>query len=263
MLNILKSDLYRLFRSRAFYICTFIATLIFVAGAFLSKWANELSAKSQNLDTIPELPFKSGIYYGIGAFTDGSLRLYLAVFIAIFITAEFVYGTMKNAVSKGYSKIQIYLSKLITMTIASYIMLLIMFVFGVLAGTIVTGNFGEATENLTMEALRAVGIELLLYMALTSIFVMIAMIVRNNGGTIAVNVIGVVTFGSFIYQILDMLFDSNTSFSYYGLQNNIALFYNNLDRPGDEMIRAICVGLVFLIVTVAIGMAAFKNSDVK
>lgn len=264
MSNILKSDFYRLFRSKAFYICTLIATLVFASGAFLTKWANELLAKNQNLDTVPELPFQSGIYYGIGAFTDGSINLYMAVFIAIFVTAEFVYGTIKNTVSKGFSKIHIYVSKLITMVTASFIMMFIMFVFGVIAGTMVSGNFGEATENLTMYALRAIGIELLLHTALASIFVMIAMLVRNNGGTIAINVIGIITFGSVIYQLLDMLFsnDFNTSFAKYGLQNNIGFFYNNLNLPMEDIVRAIGVGVVFFVVSFVIGLSVFKNSDV-
>lgn len=262
MINLLKSDFYRLFRSRAFYICTLVSSIIFAAGAFLIRWSSQLIAKVQKLETVPELPFKSGISYGFTAFTNGNLPIFMSIFIAIFVTAEFVHGTMKNAVSKGFSKIMIYISKLITMTAATLIMILTMLILGLVSGTIVSGSFVAGGDDFLL-LLRMVVIEILLHAALTSVFVMIGMIIKNNGGTIAVNIIGVSMLGPLIYQILDMLIDPKKSFALYGLQNNIVLFNLNLVRTSEDIIRAILVGIVFLAATAAAGLLVFRKADVK
>lgn len=262
MINLLKSDFYRLFRSKAYYICILVSCLLFAAGAFIIKWSNQLMAQAQKLETVPELPFKSGLSYGFTAFSSGDVHIFMAIFIAIFVTAEFTHGTMKNAVSKGFSKIKIYLTKLITMTAATYIMVLVMLLIGFAAGTIVTGNFIAEGDNFAL-LLRMVAIELLLHLSLTAVFVMIGMIIKNNGGTIAISIIGIFTFGPLIYQLLDMLFDPKKSFTNYGLQNNIKFFYLNLEKTSDDIIRAILVGLAFFVVTTAAGLLTFRKADIK
>lgn len=258
--NLLKSDLYRLFKSKSFYVCMAVAALLMAGGAFLNKWALEMAARNSGMPA-PELPFKNGIAYGLTVFSSGDIHLFMAILIAIYITSEFTHGTMKNVVSKGFSKIQIYISKLIAMSVATYTMLAVMLVFGTIAGFIVTGTFGETTADFVPQAFRMIGIELLLHTALASVFVMIAMIIRNGGATIAVDIIGVFTVAPLIYSLLDWLFDANIT--QYSLQNNIQSFNYNFVKTGDEIIRSILVGLIFLVATAAIGMFAFKNTDVK
>ena len=260
MSNLLKSDFYRLFRSRTFYICTFIASLMMFAVAFLEKWSDEMLAKAQKIEQT--LSFRNGVELGLEAFSGGDATIFIAILTAVFVTSEFVHGTMKNAVSKGFSKIQIYLSKVITMTVATFILIFCMFVFGTISGTMVSGNFGDSSSTFVWQALRMVGIELLLQTALTSLFVMIAMVVRNNGGTIAINFIAVISFGPMIYVLLDYIFKPENSLSNYGLQNNIFSFSNALAKSGDEILRSILVGVAYLVVTTFIGMSAFKKSDI-
>lgn len=260
--NLLKSDFYRLFRSKAFYICTLISTLLFMAGPFILQWSMRMIAKSQNSDVIPELPYKSGISYGFTSFSSSDVHLFMAILIAIFVTAEFMHGTMKNVVSKGFPKTSIYISKLITMTAASHIMILMMLAFGVLAGTIVTGAF-KAPDDDFLLLFRMAGIEVLLHAALTSVFVMTGMVIRNTGGVIAVNIIGIFTLGPIIYQILDLLFKPKTSFTSYGLQYNINAFQMNLVKTASELTRAIAVAVIFFAVTSAAGILFFRKMDIK
>lgn len=262
MINLLRSDFYRLFRSKAFYICVVIWTFLFAIGAFLAKWLNDIVAKSQNIDTVPELSFHSGIAYGLTVFNDSNMSLFMAIYIAIFVTAEFTHGTMKNSVSKGFSKIQIYLSKFITMSGAVYLTMLILFLSGLITGTIVSGNFLDTSEDFAIKAIGMIGMELLLYAAFTSVFVMIAMIIRNNGGTIAVNIIGML-FAPFIYQLIDVFFSPAKSFSQYSLQNNIIFAHYNIEKTSGDILTTILVGVVFLVVSMTIGLFTFKNTDIK
>ena len=104
---------------------------------------------------------------------------------------------------------------------------------------------------------------MLLYTALTALFVMIAMIVRNNGGVIAINILGVISFGTLILSLLEYLFDSKIKFTEFSIQYNISQFYMSMDLSSSTYIRALIVGLVYLIVSTGIGIFAFSKSDIK
>jgi ABC-2 type transport system permease protein len=95
MKNLLKSDFYRLFKSLSFYICTAVAVLLFGSGIFLMDWANKIMAAQSN--TVVELAFKNGLEYAATAFMNSNILMIIAIFTAIFVTAEFAHGTIKNA----------------------------------------------------------------------------------------------------------------------------------------------------------------------
>lgn len=265
MINLLRSDFYRLFKSRAFYICTIVSVTLLAASIFIMDWSIRMTANLGNENSINLLmPYQDGISYGMIAFSGGDVHLFMAIFIAIFITAEFSQGTMKNVVSKGFSKTQIYLSKVITMTTASFIMIFSMFVFGTLAATFVIGSFGDITGSFLGQMLKTIGIELLLHTALTAIFVMVAMTIRSSGGVIAINIIGVISLSSLIYTALNYLFKNKIDFSQYSLMNNISLYHNmNPSVTGEDFLRSFLVGVAFLAVITIGGIFIFKKADVK
>lgn len=260
--KLLKADFYRLFRSKSLYWCSLVFTALLCGSAYIMHWANTLQENAKvTIQTVS--PLQNGITYGLWVFNGGDSHLFMAIFIAIFITSEFSYGTMKNIVSKGFSRYQIYLSKLITMTASTMFMMLIAFVFTTITATILTGKLGDFTWTFVGQIFQMLGVELLLHTALTSLFLMISMLIRNNGGAIAVSIIGVISFGSLIYTGLELLFKNKIKFSNYGLRNNIILFFQNLAPPASDILRALCVGIVFLAVTSTVGMLVFENTDVK
>lgn len=261
MLNLLKSDFYRLFKSKSFYICTIVYTILRIASAVIMEFTVRLIANNANVTTVPGSVLKDGISYGLTSFTQGGANLYIAIFVAIFITADFTHGTMKNVVSKGFSKLQVYLSKIVTMMAVTYLMLLTSFIFSTITATILTGKFGTFTLTYVGQIFQVIGIELLLYAALVAVFTMIAMVVRNAGGTIAINIVGIVMVGPVIFQVLE-LFVKKIHFTDYELSQNIISFIN-LTPNSEDVIRAIIIGLAYFVVTTGVGILAFTKSDVK
>jgi ABC-2 type transport system permease protein len=223
-------------------------------------WANK--ALGEENEMYSELPFKDGISYGLSALSNGNVQMLLAIFTAIFITSEFSHGTMKNVVSKGFLKLQIFFSKLITMIIAVYIIILANIIVGTLSATIVTGTVGDFTGEFVGEMLKTVGIELLLNAALAAVFVMVAMVIRNLGGAIAVSILGVLTLAPLIYTALEVFIKSKIDFTEFSLLFNI-MFYINETAAGSDYLRSSIVGIIFIVATTALGIFAFKKSDVK
>lgn len=222
--------------------------------------ASKLNANVEGIPT--SLPYQDGLSYGLTAFSDGNIELLLAIFLSIFITADFSHGTMKNVVSKGFPRFKTYLSKLVTMIIAAFLMIVTSFITGSIVGSIVIGSFGHFTGAFVGQLVSVIGVELLLHMALISVFVMVAMIVRSNGGVIAINILGM-SFVPMIYTLLEYLFHNKITFSKYGLMNNIQFYLLNTTATGEDFLRSVIVGLLFLTVTAALGILAFRKMDVK
>ncbi len=258
MSKLIKADLYRLFRTKSYYICTGILLVMSILSLLIMKGTEIFLG-----EVVFSLLELTGISYGASAVAGGDIVIFTAIFISVFITQEFVFGTMKNVVSKGFSRVKIYLSKLITMIVATAIMLIALFIVSTVAATIATGELGEITGTFVLEFLRMFAIELLLYSALSSVFVMIAMIVRSNGATIAINIIGVIMFSSLIYELVSLLFKRKYNFYDYSLLNNINTYYINMSPAFEDIIRSIIVGVAFLTVSTLIGVLVFRKTDVK
>ncbi|HWT76912.1 MAG TPA: ABC transporter permease subunit [Mobilitalea sp.] len=261
MNNILKSDFYRLFKSKSYYICAGVAVFLLVLNICLAKWLIVSTNQGDVANTI--LPYKDGISYGLTVFANSNILMIIAIFTAIYITAEFAHGTMKNAVSKGFSKLQIYLSKLTVMTVAAFLILFVTFLAGVISASIITGTVGDFTSKYIEYILKIIGIELLLNLALTSVLVMVAMVFRNLGGVIAIDILGVLSLGTLIFNILELIFDGKIKFTEYSLLNNISFYFQNQTATGSDYLRSTIVGIAFLVVFAALGTLIFKKADVK
>lgn len=272
MVNLLKSNFYRMFKSKAFYICTIVYTAINCLILIMLKLAENVSQPAADTSLEAEaaasglMRYKDGVSYGIELISEGDALFFIAIFSAVFITAEFAYGTMKNIVSKGFERYKVYISILIPVIAASFIMSAINFLVSTALASIFIGSVGSFDGDLLLKTLRFVGIEMLLYAAFVSLFVMIALIVRHNGGVIAIDII-IVMFGRLIYQLLELIvcnvFKINFDFSFidYSLQNNIFAAINTI--KGEHILRPILVGLIFLAVTLALGLIHFERTDVK
>lgn len=258
--NLLRSDFYRLFKSKSFYICALISSFLFGLNLFITYWASR--STPQMKEVYASMLPKNGIAYGLSAFANGNVQMILGIVIAIFVTAEFSHGTMKNVVSKGFSKVQIYFSKFITMLAATYMIILVTFLAGTLIATFTSGKFGDFSSDNIALIFKTVGIELLLNAALTALLVFVAMVVRNLGGVIAINILGVMSFGPLIFKLFEYLTKSKIKFTEFSLNYNIAHYITETVKASDYL-RSTIVGLVFFAVATALGIFAFLRADVK
>lgn len=259
MLNLLRSDLYRFIRSKSFYICTVISIALFVINALALKWTSTLSGSQT--EVITNMIPSGGMEYGISVFSGNALML-LGIIVGIFVAAEFSHGTMKNVVSKGFLKWKIYLAKFISVLLATYFVLFITMVAGVLAASFLFGGLGDFTGAFVAEMFKIIGIEMLLYVAMTSFFLMVSMVVRNLGGVMAIVIIWPALVEPLLFQLLQLVSKNKIHFSDYSLVNNISL-YKNVPVIGGDYLRSTIVALVYLVLTLGAGIYLFQKSDIK
>ena len=281
MLNVLKSDLYKLFRSRALYICLLAAVLFILIVPFsLEALQNMMKTMSPEDMAIIEQTSESGVqgmnvglssttllseeplsgqWYLGNVYSGNTLLLVLVIFISIFVSAEFSHGTIKNIASKGVSRSKIYLSKLLTVMIVTAIFSLVLAAVGTLAASCMWG-FGPVSGEVIWQCIRLVLMQTLLHIALVSFFMMICFIMKNSGAAISINICSMM-FIPTIFALIDKLLKKDAWIS------NIwpATYINSLVTLTPEMsllIKALAIALIYIVVSSALGMFVFHKKDI-
>lgn len=251
MLNLLRADFYKLRRSKSFFICLGIV-ILFVAYIIID-FSSSAHIKEQ---LSPSTFHWVYMLFKERAFLPYFIPLLQAIFITMLITSEYSTGTIKDSVSLGFSRMKIYMSKLITVSVGSILMMLAAIFTTAITSIFVFGMYGSFSMFDLLLLLRMFLIQVLLYTAYGSIFLMIAFLIKNIGGTMAFNI-----FFSLILGSLGSLVGN----SYLG---RILLLMNfsptSIPHPQAVDIRiAFAVALSYLILCSGIGGFTFKKQDIK
>ena len=281
MLNLIRSDFYKLKKAKYFWICMAIAIALAIGTIFLLDFTYKMQGElmsvqkeqqqsgldeagmNLSLEGFPDSKEDLTASNQLLSFFSGNITLLLAVLISLFAGSEFNNGTIKNIATKNYSRGKIYLSKLFTSILVSIILTLIFVLVSTVTATFLWG-FGDVSSGYWKDTLAAAGIELLLISAFASIFVMFSMIIRQNGGSLAVNIC-FLEFTSLVVMIGEMLLKKITGKTFllsdYLLDTNMLAVCR--DPGSSSMIRGAAVGSLFLAATVVIGMWNFSKRDIK
>ncbi|MBQ4524048.1 MAG: ABC transporter permease subunit [Lachnospiraceae bacterium] len=280
MYHILKAEIGKLFRSRTFLICSIIAALMSVILLASYKMMSEVYTPEFIENLNQQTATQSGVSFqaseeldlsffqnlsGISmlemSFAGDVIQTLLAVLVSIFVCTEFSGGAIKNIASRGFSRTKIYTAKYIVCVIGGIILSIVVLLTTFLGGTLLWG-VGETGGDFIGNLLTFLGVQFFLIAALTGLMVFVSMVVRNTGGSIAINVC-VIMFASMIFQLFDLLIDSETfRVADYWIGNIVAQI-TSLSIPSELLERGIIVGVVTLLVTYIAGAAQFKLGDIK
>ncbi len=261
MINILKVDLYKMFKTKSFYVIGIILITFSALNAYMyariTLDANEkigISLDSFNFFTV----FMQII---------SSLVIYMTLFVVLFMVSEFSNGTIKNIATKGYLRESIYFSKLIAGIISTLIYISVVTLAIYLPYIFVLR--GHITNEFEMPKyfVNSLFIILLHFLAYISIGLMIASLVRKSG----ISIVCLFAFLALIPLLLDILdkllgyvVETEFRMSNYFISTNLkyALSYTDLSIPDKDIVRVILVPICFFVASVAIGVTAFKKRDI-
>jgi ABC-2 type transport system permease protein len=251
LLNLLRADFYKLRRSKSFIICLGL-TVLFVAYIIID-FGSSAHIKEQ---LSPSTFHWIYMLFQEKAFLPYFLPVFQAIFITMLITNEYSTGTIKDSVSLGFDRTKTYTSKLIAVSVGSILMMLVAIFTTAITSIFVFGIYGSFLMYDLQLLVRMFLIQVLLYTAYGSVFLMIAFLIKNIGGTMA--------FSIFFSLILGSL-GSVVGNSYLG---RILLLMNfpptAVPNPQAVDIRiAIAVALAYLILCFGIGGFTFKKQDIK
>lgn len=129
MINLLNAGLFKLSRSKMFFIIA-----LMVLGIALVIFLNNASNNLQNV-SLNNMSLNSIILMG----------LFMAMFSSLFLGEEFTYGTIRNKIIMGHSRIKIYMSNLIISIITGIIFETIYIV-----ATLILGSFVGIDMHITI-----------------------------------------------------------------------------------------------------------------
>ena len=281
MLNLIRSDIFKLRKAKYFWILLFINILLAVGTVYLLDFTYKLAGDSMEaqlsqeqaaLDDAGMNVSVEGIPTGhdqlsasgqLLTFFAGNTTLLMSVLISLFVGREFNNGTVKIIASRNYSRLKIYLSKLLVGILASILFTLVFVLAATLTATALWG-FGDVSGSYASQLLLKGALELLLGASYVSLFVMFSILIRQSGGSLAANIC-FLEFTSLLVTLGEMLIHHflgrTVTLSDYLPDMCMTALTQNPDR--NTLLRAALVGVCFLLVPAVLGAASFRKRDIK
>lgn len=295
MLRLIKAELYKLFRTRAFKVLCIIALMLGIFLVGMSKlMASEDFIKSSLKGMSPEQqeqfmnqlnstngedaplvqPGNMGFHLNSkdifhptakeifhGSFGAGTIEILLAVLIGAMVAGEYSTGTIKNILAYGKKREYYYISKLIASSIGFAIMLLIMVSTATIGSTIMFGWGQDFNLSEAVHIFMVFGAALIVGMAVISLLMLLAILVKSNGTTIGVGIVVLTvlpTVLSFLYgkfDWFDKIYESTVSYNW--------AVATSIKAANDDLIKSVTVGAITLLIPAMVGIMVFKKQDIK
>jgi ABC-2 type transport system permease protein len=256
-MNLIKSEFYKLKVSKSFTICLLVCAglAVFIAIALnmgvAGRAAEDFEAIAETISAVTFLELTLGL---------GFLPTLFAIFVSLFTAGEFHNGTMKNYVSRGFNRVQIYLAKFTVSGIAILAMLAVNILFSCVIGILFWGFDPYSVATIGSLAIMLFGVGLLM-LAYSSVFVFVSMWLRNIGATVAVNV-GLVFLFSSVLMAINYIIGGSLTLSDYWLTDSITALAS-LSPENGIVQRGIIVGLCYLVGSTVLGSILFKTQDIR
>ncbi|MDD3410872.1 MAG: ABC transporter permease subunit [Eubacteriales bacterium] len=254
-MNMLRSEFYKLKKSKAFWACV-AACILF--GAFLplalqqAVLSGESEVRDLALSAVNILSFSFGMPF---------LSLIVGVFISIFVSSEFHYGTMKNALSKGMPRERVFLTKFAACAAAVTGMFILFIASILISGTCFFGFDPQGVFQLG-SFLGMLLTTWLLFMAYTAVFEVVAMNMRSNGAAIATNICMVTVFPTILKALDFLLKSTGVKLSSLWLDGGVSAV-TALPMGAGAVGSGLLMAVIYLAVMGAVGIALFRKTDVK
>ena len=281
MLNLIKMDLYRMFRTKSLYVIWIVlaAALLFTtilcktdyeilneADAVQQEQVAELTTENINVGMMVTLPTEPGekvtvfdIFFGN---SQGKFyALFLVIFSVLFSTADISSGYIKNIGGQVQSRGALVISRAIALAVFTIMTLAGVFVFQAVANGIIFGylEWGDARAILLYFAT-----EVVLHYALVLICMTIAVTLKNNVISMVIAVCLTMNVMTIVYGLV------NNAIQKMGIQNFQIYEYTitgklsllPMNPGGKECLAAFGVALAFIVATIVAGSVVFQKRDI-
>ncbi len=275
MFNMVRMDLYRMFRTKALYVIWIVMALIMLLTTALSLMAQEMPEPQEYIQqeteenvnlgmsvSLPTLPGKQiTVLDEVYANTTAKFTaLFLVIFAVLFATADINSGYVKNIGGQVPNRGALFLSKTAAMlvftalTMIGYVLLQALFC-RICFGYLVWGNISALLWYL--------GIQILLHYALTLICMAIAVVLRNNVFSMIIVICLCGGISALIYGLIDNLMHKlgvqDFQIMKYTVTGQIAMV--PLEPSSGDILMPAVSSMGFLLAMSFIGSTVFAKKD--
>ena len=281
MLNIIKMDLYLMFKTKSMYVIWIVLAAILLITTSLCKTdyelLNEKDAMKQEQVTEPTvdninvgmmvtLPTEPGekvtVFDIFFANSQGKFyALFLVIFAVLFSTADISSGYIKNIGGQVGNRGSLIFSRSIALSVFTVLTMTGAFLFQAAANCIV---FGELEWGNTKAILSYFVAELALHYALVLICMAIAIILKNNVISMVIAVCLSMNVMTIVYGVI------NSAIQKIGIQNFQIYKYTitgklsllSMNPSGNECLAAFGVAMVFIVMMISVSSVVFQKRDI-
>ncbi len=279
MTNLIKSDLYRYFKSKHFLVICIVAGVLAVLTPLLNFLLGLVVAKLDNEILIEEIRYSSSSLASMqNSFNPSSLfGFLLPIFVAIILASEFKDGTIRNKIICGYAKEKIHLSNMLSTFIFIATVMLgygivtfivsVMFFNPVPAGVAVGGYIGNMFLSVLFDVLS--------YIFVASVVLLLVMLIRTQGLSAFIYIVLIFGFqliGTVIASIINVIDTYETNMegiiTFLNVLNWINPFYLMgtiviADYPTSLIVSNIITPIIWAGINCYLAYLLLKKKDIK
>ncbi|KEI80186.1 hypothetical protein EXM30_13595 [Clostridium botulinum] len=183
----------------------------------------------------------------------GPILEILIIFMAgEFIIKEYSYGTLKNILSYGHKREQVYISKIIIMLVVTFILTFLL-LFGTVIVAFISGAIREFSYGEILGAINFILLICIVFTAMASIYTFLCTLIKSKSLIVTIGLIYIFVSATCIGRI-----------PYQKYTPTFMLMDIGIVPPSIQNIHHIIMTCIILvIVTSFIGLFIFKKQDIK
>lgn len=199
----------------------------------------------------------TGVGRMLAALSNVYVVVILGVFTAVFICGDFGNAVVKNIITKGYTRKEIFFAKHFITLIACEGMALVSMIAGFLCGVLMWGNVGEWS----LKVLGLILLQLLLVAAFHALFSFLAFALKRVGTAMAI-AIAIPVGMSLVLTLVDLLINNpDFQLSRFWLDSGLTDAAKLSSSGSDLLISALC-GAAYLAVFTLLGYLSARKREV-
>lgn len=283
MLNMIRMELYRMFKTKSLYVIWLVlaAGILFTTGLSADEMKTytmeekqemyEYATGQQKSDTVNlgmdvTVPTKPGDTVSVFDLFYGNIKgkflaLFMVIFAVLYSTADMTSGFIKNIAGQVRDRRGLVFAKGVSLFVYTVLTMLIFTGIQTISNALF---FDELVFGPVKEFLQYAGIQTLLHFALLIIVMCIAIVLRNNvismmlSVCLCMNVL--VIFYSFLDNLIAKAHIKNFHVLEYTVTGNISLLETNV--TAKMAVTALAVSIAFVIVMIEVCSTVFKKRDI-
>lgn len=280
MLNMIKMDIYRMFRTKSLYVIWIIMAAAVIFTTCMSKidydmapeetneqqMAQEAQEEPVNLGMEVMLPTEPGetvtVYDLFYANTQAKfIALFLVIFAVLFGTADVNSGYIKNIGGQVRNRGHLVIAKMVSLMVYTILSMAGYILFQVIANQVI---FGKIELGNAKEFFLYLGAQTALHYALVIISMVIALVIRSNAVSMVIVICLCMNMMIILYSAADNLIHKagikDFQLIKYTVTGKIAML--PMELTGNECVQAAVVSLGFIIVMMLAGSTIFRKRDI-
>ena len=252
----------KLARQKSLYICFAVAVALLVLSALAYAFV-DMMAESDTGGIFDEI-LGGEPMFGVGSFTKNALSnceffLLLGVVVTLFCCNDYSNGTMKNIYAKGYSHAKVYFTKYLFSLIISLVFASLCIIVSYAIGAIFAKQ--DNCDNLAAVMIC----QLVTVIGYHGIFFSVSMMLGKAGGSLAVNILAPMFFGT-ILSLLTLLIRSVTKSADFDLGyiwfDSVFTDLNEIPVKGASFVKAVLMSLIYAGGFVTLGFFVNRRKEV-